>query len=440
MEVKRITRRDFIKGLGGLGILALSGGAIISCAKREKTPPVKERFIIELSEGEGYIKLEGGSVRCLGCLNRCVIQEGGVGICKARQNMGGRLYDLEPPEDPSLREAMWYRRSGDKRAFCELCFRGCIIPEGQRGFCRVRENRGGRLYTLTYSRPCGLQIDPIELEPMYHMVPGHWNLCVFTPSCNFRCLHCQNWHISQRSPEELITRNISPEEVVEETINRGCKSISHSINEPIVFYEYMLDIVKRAKERGERKLLTLLHTNGSLSPEPLREVLKYMDGITVDLKGFTEEFYRMESSAELWPVLRTLEIVREEGVHLEIVNLVIPTLNDDPEDIRRMCIWIKEKLGADIPLHFTRFFPHYKLTHLPPTPIETLEKARGIALEAGLQYVYVGNVPGHKANNTFCPECGRVLIHRVHYVVMKNNVVDGECPFCGERIPGIWEK
>ncbi len=339
--------------------------------------------------------------------------------------------------EEGLREAMWYRKLGDGRVQCRLCFRGCIIPEGQRGFCRVRENRGGRLYTLTYGRPCGLQIDPIELEPMYHMVPGHRNLCVFTPSCNFRCLHCQNWHISQRGPEELVTRRISPQEVVEETIQRGCRSISHSINEPIVFYEYMLEIAKEAKKRG---LLTLFHTNGSLNPEPLRELLQYMDGVTVDLKGFTEEFYRRESSAELWPVLRTLKIIREEGVHLEIVNLVIPTLNDDPEDIRRMCEWIVENLGPDVPLHFTRFFPQYKMTHLPPTPIQTLERAREIALEAGLRYVYIGNVPGHAANSTYCPKCGRRLIHRVHYVVMENKVVDGKCPFCGHEIPGIWDE
>jgi len=378
-------------------------------------------------------------VRYLGCLNRCVIEEGKRGICETRQNRKGKLYELAPLEELSLKEAMWYRRQKDKKLWCQLCFRRCFIPEGERGFCRVRENRGGKLYTLTYGNPCGLQIDPIELEPMYHMVPGHLNLCVYTPSCNFRCLHCQNWHISQRSPEELVTRSISPEGVVEETLNSGCKSISHSINEPIVFYEYMLDIVKRAKGRGDEKLLTLLHTNGSLNPEPLRELLKYMDGITVDLKGFTEEFYRKESSAELWPVLRTLKVIKEEGVHLEIVNLVIPTLNDSTRDIRMMCEWIAENLAIDVPLHFTRFFPQYKLTHLPPTPIKTLEKAREIAFEVGLKYIYIGNVPGHEANSTYCPKCGRMLIHRTHYMVIKNNTEVGRCKFCGERIPGVWE-
>lgn len=419
-------------------IIALVGMGCAPEVQPTPSPTLTEQVGVELREGEDYIGLEGTTVQCFGCSNRCIIPEGERGICGERENRGGKLYLIgAEPRQGGQREAMWYRRLDNRRVQCQLCFRGCIVPEGQRGFCRVRENRGGRLYTLTYGRPCGLQIDPIELEPMYHMVPGHWNLCVFTPSCNFRCRHCQNWHISQRGPEELETRNISPEGVVEETFSRGCESISHSINEPIVFYEYMLEIAKEAKKR---RLLTLFHTNGSLNPEPLRELLKYMDGVTVDLKGFTEEFYRETSSAELWPVLRTLKIIGEEGVHLEIVNLVIPTLNDDPEDIRRMCEWIVENLGPDVPLHFTRFFPHYKMTHLPPTPIETLEKAREIALEAGLKYVYIGNVPGHEANSTYCPKCGRRLIHRIHYVVLESNVVNSRCKFCGHEIPGIWDE
>ncbi len=332
-------------------------------------------------------------------------------------------------------EAKFYQRLEGNKVWCQLCFRKCIIAEGERGFCRVRENRGGKLYSLVYGKPGGLQIDPIELEPMYHMFPGHRNLCVFTASCNFSCKHCHNWHITTRGPEELRSRNYSPEEVVEEAIKKGCKSISHSINEPTVFYEYMYDIARIAKEKG---LLTLFHTNGSLSPQPLRALLKYMDGVTVDLKGFTEEFYREISSAELEPVLMTLKIIREEGVWLEITNLIIPTLNDDMKDIRRMCEWIKENLGEDVPLHFTRFSPAYKLTRLPPTPIETLEAARKIAVEMGLNYVTIGNVPGHRYNSTFCPRCKKRLIHRVHFTVLNNNIEDGKCRFCQYEIPGIW--
>ena len=309
--------------------------------------------------------------------------------------------------------------------------------EGERGFCRVRENRGGKLYSLVYSKPAGLQIDPIELEPMYHMIPGHCNLCVFTASCNFRCKHCHNWHITTRSPEELISRNYSPEEVVEEAIKRGCRSISHSINEPTVFYEYMYNIAKEAREKG---LLTLFHSNGSLSPQPLRALLQYMDGVTVDLKGFDEKFYRETLSAELEPVLETLKIIKEEGVWLEIVNLIIPTLNDNLGKIKQMCIWIKKNLGEDVPLHFTRFSPAYKLTKLPYTPIETLEAAREIAQDIGLRYVYIGNLPGHEGNNTYCPQCKKRLIYRIHFTLLSNNIKDGKCGSCGYKIAGIWSQ
>jgi pyruvate formate lyase activating enzyme len=349
--------------------------------------------------------------------------------------MGGRLYDLEPPEDPSLREAMWYRRSGDKRAFCELCFRGCIIPEGQRGFCRVRENRGGRLYSLVYGKTVSWQIMPIEKDTMYHLLPNAGVFALATASCNFRCKQCHNWQISQRGPEELRSLDWPPDEIVRRATENRCIFISCTMNEPTVFYEYMLDIAKLAKERG---LLTLFRSNGAMRPEPLRELLKYMDGVSLDLKGFSADFYREILSAELEPVLETLKVLKEDGVLFEITNLVIPTLNDNFEDIRRMCIWIKENLGKETFLHFNRFFPAYKLTHLPPTPIETLEMAREIAVEVGLDYVYIGNAPGHKYNSTFCPRCGEMVIHRIHFVVIGINLVGGRCKFCGHEIPGIW--
>jgi pyruvate formate lyase activating enzyme len=334
-----------------------------------------------------------------------------------------------------LHEARWYENSPRQTVQCRLCFRGCIIAEGKRGFCRARENRGGKLYTLVYGKPCAIQIDPIELEPMYHLLPGHRNLALATASCNFRCKFCQNWHISQRSPEETRNRDLSPQEIVIMAIERGCKSISSTMNEPIVFYEYMYDINRLAKEMGLR---TLFHTNGSLRPEPLFALLEYMDAVTVDLKAFTQQFYEEVSESELEPVLETLRNVKKAGVHLEIVNLVIPTLNDNLDDIRRMCVWIRENLGAEVPLHFTRFFPAYKLTSLPPTPVATLEAAVRIADEEGLRYVYIGNVPGHERNSTFCPECGERVIHRIHCNVLSMDVERGKCRFCEHEIPGIW--
>ena len=334
------------------------------------------------------------------------------------------------------REAMFYTRLERNRVQCDLCFRNCLIENGGRGFCRVRQNRRGILFSLVYGKPAGLQIDPIEMEPMYHMLPGHSNFCVYTASCNFRCIHCHNWHVSQRGPEEIKSERYSPVEIVREAVNSGCRSISHSINEPTVFYEYMYDIVKHAKEEG---LLTLFHTNGYLSPDALKGILKYTDGVTVDLKAFADKFYREVSSATLEPVLRTLKIIREAEVHLEIVNLMIPTLNDDRDDILKMCVWIRNNLGDEVPLHFNRFTPRYKLTNLPSTPLGTLEAAAGIAYGAGLKYVYVGNVAGHRHNSTWCPGCGERLIHRTHISVLDISMKNGTCMKCGYRIQGIWD-
>ncbi|MDH7514129.1 MAG: AmmeMemoRadiSam system radical SAM enzyme [Clostridiales bacterium] len=330
---------------------------------------------------------------------------------------------------------MFYNKGETNLVNCRLCFRQCFIPEGRRGFCRVRENRKGELQSLVYGRPAGLQIDPIELEPMYHLVPGHKNICVYTASCNFRCKHCHNWHISQFPPEEIRSSLISPAEIVEEALKQGCRSISHSINEPTVFYEMMLEVSRLAKKKG---MLTLGHTNGGMAKAPMLELLKSLDGVTVDLKAFKQEFYEKISEARLEPVLETLLTIKGAKKHLEIVNLVIPTLNDEMEDIKKMCRWIANHLGNDTPLHFTRFSPSYKLTHLPPTPIKTLEEARAVALGEGLRYVYVGNVAGHPANSTYCPECGKKLIERTHFIVLKNHIKDGRCPSCGEAIRGIW--
>lgn len=335
------------------------------------------------------------------------------------------------------REAMFYRKLGENRVQCRICFRECIIDEGSRGFCRNKENRGGVLYNVVYAKPSAVHIDPIEKEPQLHMLPGTEILCLGTAGCNFRCRFCQNWHLSQRPIEEMeYVYDLPPEEVVRIALEKKIPTISFTYNDPISFYEYVYDVAKLAQAKG---LKILWHSNGSINPEPLKELLKYTDAVTIDLKGFTDTFYREASLAELEPVLKTLKIIREKGIWLEIVNLVIPTLNDDPEDIKRMCEWIKKNLGADTPLHFSRFSPAYRMTHLPPTPIKTLEGARRIAKEAGLEYVTIGNVPSHRYNSTYCPECGERLIHRVHFSIMSNNIKNGKCKFCGYKIPGLWK-
>jgi len=340
-------------------------------------------------------------------------------------------------KDVLTREAMFYQKLEDNSVKCGICFRGCIIKEGKRGFCRNRENRQGLLYNLVYGRPSAVHIDPIEKEPQLHFLPGSRILCLGTAGCNFQCQHCHNWHLSQRSIEQMeYVYDLAPLEVIEIALKRNIPTLSFTYNEPISFYEYVYDIAKLAKKNGLR---VIWHSNGSMNPEPLRELLKYTDAVTIDLKGFTNKFYSRASSARLEPVLETLKTIRQAGIHLEITNLIIPTLNDNSEDLRRMCEWIKDNLGSDVPLHFCRFSPAYKLTALPSTPISKLEEAYAIAEEVGLNYVTIGNVPGHIYNSTFCPNCKKILIHRWHFEVLENNIIDGRCKFCNAKIPGIWK-
>jgi len=331
--------------------------------------------------------------------------------------------------------AYFYESLPDREVQCLLCPRKCLIGEGERGTCRTRENRGGTLYSLVYGKPCAISVEPIEKAPLYHFMPGHRRLCLATVGCNLTCAYCQNWHISQRTVEEVEYRPLAPEGAVSLARESGVTSICFTFTEPIVCFEYMYETAHLAKQKG---LHTAMVSNGYINPDPLRQLLGVMDGIKIDLKGFTDEFYRDVSSGRLEPVLQTLQIIAQEGNWLEIVNLVVPTLNDDPDMIGRMCRWIVQNLGSGVPLHFTRFFPMYRLTSLPATPVQTLEKAHAIALESGLQYVYIGNVPGHTRNSTYCSHCGELLIHRLQFEIVENRITDGSCPSCGTRIPGYW--
>ena len=342
------------------------------------------------------------------------------------------MIDLTSP----LKEAMFYKKMDGRDVQCLLCPRECIIPEGKRGFCRNRENCGGTLYTLVYGRPAVVDIGPIEKAPLYHFIPGHFRICLTCASCNLRCKHCQNWHLSQKSFQELNHYSYSPSEIIQQAKKQGLNSISFTYTEPTVYYEYLYDISVIAKENG---IKTSIVSNGYINREPLLKLLSGLDAVKMDLKGFSEEFYKEVCSASLKPVLDSLQIVKREKVWLEIVNLVIPTLNDDPKMIEEMCRWIKGNLGLDTPLHFTRFHPDYKLTHLSPTPVSTLQLAYEIAKNNGLRYVYIGNVPGHIYNSTYCPSCNQKVIHRTHFDVVEMNVVDGKCKLCNFPIPGKWE-
>ena len=334
-----------------------------------------------------------------------------------------------------LYEAMFYRSLPDTMVQCQVCFRQCTVANGKLGFCHNKKNVDGKYYALTYGRPLALQIDPIEKEPSFHMLPGARIFCTGTASCNQRCKFCQNWEMSQRTLWQVVNQDAFPEEVVDLAIEWDCDAVSFTYNEPTVFYEQMFHTARLAKERGLR---ALFHTNGTMNPEPLIALLEFMDAVTVDLKAFTPEFYQEVSASELWPVLRSLTNIKKVDKHLEIVNLIIPTKNDDLDDLRDMCAWIVNELGRDVPLHFTRFFPAYRYQRLPPTPLGTLEAAAGIADDEGLQYVYIGNYPGHARNCTYCPQCGEMIIERVHFVVLAMDVKEGRCPHCGHTIPGIW--
>ena len=320
---------------------------------------------------------------------------------------------------------------------CELCPRGCEIPEGGAGDCRVRVNLDGRLYATTYGRPSSVHIDPMEKKPLYHFHPGTPVLSIATAGCNLHCRNCQNWQLSQSGGEEMEQiYHLMPDEVVQATLDYQCGSIAYTYSDPVIFYEYVYDTSELARARG---LNNVMITAGYINRQPLRKLCRVLHATNTDLKGFTDAFYREVCSATLKPVLDALVTFREEGVWQEVTHLVIPTLNDDLSLIRRMAGWMVRELGPDTPLHFSRFRPMYRLRNLPPTPVETLERARAEAMEAGIKYVYIGNVIGHEAESTYCPSDGSLLIKRIGHKVIENRLTeDGRCPDCGERIPGVW--
>ncbi len=318
---------------------------------------------------------------------------------------------------------------------CELCPRRCRLSRGKRGFCRVRENREGKCYSLVYTNPCAFHLDPIEKNPLFHVLPGTRSLSLATAGCNFTCKFCQTWEISQASPEDVYSYEIPPEMVVKRAKQMKALSVAYTFVEPVIFYEYMVEIGSSAKKAG---LLSLIHSNGFINPDPLQNLCTVLDAANIDLKGFSDEFYGELCGGELNPVLETLKMLKRENIHLEITNLIIPTKNDDMSLVREMCLWVKGELGSDTPIHFSRFYPLYKLKNLPPTPVSTLEDAREVALSSGLEYVYIGNVPGHEGENTFCPKCGNMLVQRTGYMVGEVHLQAGKCVYCGKPIPGIW--
>ena len=318
---------------------------------------------------------------------------------------------------------------------CILCAQYCVIKPGERGKCRARINVNGELRSLSYGRPTAIHIDPIEKKPFYHFLPGSNAFSFATSGCPLHCKFCQNWEISQSRPEDFDNPFVSPDAIVESAASRRSPIIAFTYNEPTVFMEYLSDTAGLAKKR---KLRCVLISCGFMNSEPLKEMCSRLDAIKIDLKGYSEDFYRSVCSAELRPVLNSIRQVARSGVHLELVNLVVPTLNDSDKMMAGLSDWIMGEIGPDVPVHFTRFHPDYQLQHLPPTPVATLEKARNYAMSKGIRYAYVGNVPDHPGNHTYCPQCGKIVIRRSSFFVTEMNLVSGKCKFCGRSISGVW--
>ena len=336
----------------------------------------------------------------------------------------------------TLHEARWWEPEPGGKAHCYLCPRHCHIGEGQAGFCFIRVNQGGKLYSLGYASPAALQIDPIEKKPLNHFLPGTRVFSLGTAGCNMGCFFCQNWDISKSKQDQVNSAHVPPEDVPLLALQYGCPTIAFTYNEPTIWGEYVVDICKAAKEHGVK---TVMVTNGYITREAFHDIYDHVDAANVDLKAFTENFYGKITLTHLQPVLEMLQWLKAETeVWFELTNLMIPTLNDDPGETRKLCDWILENLGPDVPLHFTAFHPDFKLRDKPRTPPETLHRAWGIAREAGLHFVYEGNIHGGHGE-TICPSCETVLIRRAwHEVVAYGVTAAGDCPTCGHKIPGRW--
>ncbi len=333
----------------------------------------------------------------------------------------------------SLHEAVFYEKIENKKVNCYLCARRCAINDGGTGFCLVRKNEGGILFSLNYAKAISAGVDPVEKKPLSHFNPGASVMSIATVGCNFRCQFCDNWMISQE--KKLAGKHFPPEEVVKAARDNGCLGISYTYTEPTIFFEYAYDTAKLAHQVG---FFNTFVTNGYMTPDAVKTIAPYLDAATVDFKGGGDpEFYRVFSAVpSVAPIFEALKELRKNNIHIEITNLVVPKSGDSLERIKELAFWIKERIGKDTPFHLLRFHPDYQLTAIPSTPIETLEKAYVTAKDAGLDYVYIGNVSGHPCENTHCPNCNEMLIKRYNFAIIRWNLTkDMRCPVCGQNIP-----
>ena len=371
----------------------------------------------------------------LACGAACAL---GPGRLLRAQDVAGRI-ELPGPRLAGVvrHEAMFWDKLPGNLIKCRLCPRECEVADVERGTCGVRENQGGAYQTLVYGALCSANVDPIEKKPLFHYLPGTPAFSVATAGCNIECKFCQNWQISQFRPEQVQSVLVAPDKLVAECMAARCPTIAYTYSEPVVACEYVHDSAAVARAQGVGSVMI---SNGYIQEKPLRQLCRQLTGVKIDLKAFTEKFYAETCSGQLKPVLATLETLKEIGIWFELVILIIPTLNDSPEEVRQMSEWVVKQLGPDVPMHFTRFHPTYRITNLPQTPIPTLESCRQIALDAGVRYVYAGNVPLHPGENTYCHQCKNELVQRVGFRVVSNQIKDGKCPKCGAAIPGVWSQ
>lgn len=359
----------------------------------------------------------------------------GCGMLMFRFPVDSVNYFIPKSNNKWQKKARFYTET-PKGLRCEICPNECDIKVGETGDCRNRINVNGVLYSIAYGNPCSVHIDPVEKGPFYHFLPATKTLSVATAGCNLTCLNCHNWEISQTSPTKTKNYDLMPEQLVKLALEKDCRSISYTYSEPVTFYEYTEDTAKLARENGLKNVLV---SAGYINEKPLRQLANNIDTANIDLKSFSNRIYRKLNGGKLDPVLNTLKCLKSEGVWLEITNLVIPSWTDDFDMIKQMCQWLLENGFEDTPLHFSRFYPEYKLTQLPPTPIATLKRAQQIARKEGIRYAYIGNAPSSDSAVTHCPVCKNSVVERRGYRILRIYLIQGKCKYCHTQIPGVWD-
>jgi pyruvate formate lyase activating enzyme len=365
-------------------------------------------------------------------LKRCTALSAGMVCIRAAGAYGG----FNTAVDPLLRKPAMFQEETARGTMCRICPNECVLKEGETSKCNNRKVYKSKLYTMAYGNPCSVAVDPVEKKPLYHFLPGSRAFSIATAGCNLVCLNCQNWTISQTSPDKTENIELMPADVVEECEKNSCRSIAYTYSEPTTFYEYAYDTALIARKKGVKNIFK---SNGYINPEPLKKLCEVIDAANIDLKAITESTYLKLSGGKLQPVLDSLKVYRDMGVWLEITNLVIPGWTDKKDEIRQLCRWLADNGFSNVPLHFSRFYPMHKLEQLPPTPVGLLGDAAAIAAEEGLKFVYTGNAPGNEISDTKCRYCGTVAVKRQGYRIVSNTLKKGNCSSCGKPVEGVWQ-